>query len=478
MANFPQIRPLDLPNAIQPNPIDFRPLGEIGNTIADYRRKQQIADVLAGATDARGNLDVEKAGALLSKIGALDEARPMLALAQQKAALAQHGGQASASLAEQTRHNQASEDLARRAFEEGKTSVHAVPNMNTGGTDFVTVRNGVPTLQTLQTPPPQPGSTEPIAPRPVPTESYGAGTPLTQLGTPQAPPAAAVPAPISTAPAGQAQPQYNEAAIKDLSPSRQALVKGLVSGDINPNSISARGQGGGDRAFLVGKATEYANAPGMDPYDQTFYGGKQRTLNAFNAGTEGKTVRAVNNLVDHIETAKTLFKALENGDVQLYNSIKNKFQEQFGYPAPTNVQAAAPIIGGEITKVVAGIGGGGVGEREQNALSVLSTSKAPGQAVGALDTISGLMAPQIQNLERQYKAGTKNTDFRKRYLSPEAIGVLERKEGIGQPSTFGQTKIPGDAVRMLQNDKSPSARANFDAAFGPGASDRILGPQR
>ena len=141
MANpFPQIRPLDLPNAIPATPIDFRPLSDIGNTVGEYRRKQQIADVLSQATDAQGNLNTEKAGALLAQIGATEEARPMLALAQQKAALAQHAGQAGASLAEQAQHNRAMEGLAREQFQAAQEGSKVPPGFTRtpeGGISFV-----------------------------------------------------------------------------------------------------------------------------------------------------------------------------------------------------------------------------------------------------------------------------------------------------------------------------------------------------
>jgi hypothetical protein len=128
---FPKIAPLDLPGAVPATPINFSPLSEIGNTIAEGRRKQQIADVLSRATDARGNLDVERAGTLLAQIG--EDPKAFLALAQQKAALAQHAGQAGASLAEQTRHNQAVEALTRQQFEEGKLPPGTMSDPNTPG---------------------------------------------------------------------------------------------------------------------------------------------------------------------------------------------------------------------------------------------------------------------------------------------------------------------------------------------------------
>lgn len=80
---------IQIPGAVNVPALDFTPLAQIGNTFANARRKQMIADTVAGATGPDGKLDVEGAATKLAGAGLLEEARPMLALAQQKAALAQ-----------------------------------------------------------------------------------------------------------------------------------------------------------------------------------------------------------------------------------------------------------------------------------------------------------------------------------------------------------------------------------------------------
>jgi hypothetical protein len=79
------INPLQLPEPVRSPHIDFSALGKIGDAIAAHRRKSAIQDAITSATDDQGNVNYGKAGAALSKIGALEEGRSMLALAESKA---------------------------------------------------------------------------------------------------------------------------------------------------------------------------------------------------------------------------------------------------------------------------------------------------------------------------------------------------------------------------------------------------------
>ena len=128
MANpFPQIRPLDLPGMVNVGSPDFRPLGEIGDTLAAARRKAQIAEIMQGATGPNGQIDVERAGTLLAQIG--EDPRAMLALAQQKASMAQAGGRH----ADSVRLQQERIALDRAQLEEGKLPPGAMRDPNNPG---------------------------------------------------------------------------------------------------------------------------------------------------------------------------------------------------------------------------------------------------------------------------------------------------------------------------------------------------------
>jgi hypothetical protein len=121
MAGVELFRPqprLEIPDNQPKVPqLDFTPLNQIGNTIVEGQRRTAISEVVKSNTNPDGSLNYDRIGAGLSKIpGALEEARPFLALAMQKEA----AGRAAAGQAETVRHNQATEALAARAYDEGK----------------------------------------------------------------------------------------------------------------------------------------------------------------------------------------------------------------------------------------------------------------------------------------------------------------------------------------------------------------------
>jgi hypothetical protein len=212
---------------------------------------------------------------------------------------------------------------------------------------------------------------------------------------------------------------FNEGAIAHLPAEVQNKIRAIATGRMNIKSTPITGA---SRDTLTNAV--YSYFPG---WDETIYTKRARALGNMAGGPEGRVVRAVNNLTDHLETATTLMDALQNKDMRLYNSVKNRFEEQFGVAAPSNVKAAAPIIAGEIMKVIAGTGAGGVHERFETAANTLNIAATPAQAVGALNTIKKLMAGQIKGLEQWYENNTYNTDFRSK-IGKGALKYLEESE--------------------------------------------------
>lgn len=170
-------------------------------------------------------------------------------------------------------------------------------------------------------------------------------------------------------------------------------------------------------------------------YDATQYGTKVKARNDF-ATTSGKTVQSLNVGIQHLNLLDKLIDAQNNGDVQAVNQISNAWQQQFGSAAPTNAQAAASIVGDEITKAVIG-GGGALSDRQKNEINVLKAS--PAQAKGAIQTYKGLMAGQLSGLKQRYSKATGLDDFED-YLSPETRAQLEGSQGgaAAAPSGKGQ----------------------------------------
>lgn len=229
--------------------------------------------------------------------------------------------------------------------------------------------------------------------------------------------------------ASQVSP-YNDAVLANQPAGVQTLIRGLAGYDLDPNSLSTRpnkmGVSPRDEAIRLTK--QYS-----PEYEQANFANRKRTEGSFNVGVEGRVTRAVGNLTEHLSTAEELAKALNNGDNQLYNSIKNKFGTLFGATAPTNAAIAAPIIGGEMTKVIAGASGGGVTERLENALNALGQAKTWPQLQEGLQTVRRLMVGQIHGLENQYIAGTyygpeKGKERYRTRLTPGARKMLDAEE--------------------------------------------------
>ena len=455
---------LQLPQPLRPVPIDFSPLQSIGEGIGQYRQQQQIGSILAGATDEAGNVDPIKAATALGAAGFGAHAQRMLdtALRQKtlEESISQHRtaqSHADAVLQETIRANQAREAAG---------GIHAVPNMNAGTTDLVKVGPGGYTVL-APTAPAAAGNVPPTAPRPTPTtappvEPDAAPTTVPPT-TPTIAPTTAAPAadPISQAKAEH--PEWNWAALDKLPPERAATVVGMATYKADPRTLDRTG---GNRTFLVGKAAELTKGE----YDQTFFPTKQQTLNAFNKGTEARTVRSVNNLVDHLETARELVDALGGSDIGLVRAAQAKFQKLTGQSAPTNIAAAAPILAGEINKVIIGMGAGGISERADAALHTLGTANGTQQARDALNTIKSFMMPQMQNLERQYEVGTKEKNFRER-LSPAARKSLDQYEGKDTTS-----KATGPVLDKVKNSAEANALAAEAADFvakNPGSRDAV-----
>lgn len=174
-------------------------------------------------------------------------------------------------------------------------------------------------------------------------------------------------------------------------------------------------------------------------------------------GADGRAAGSLGTVVDHLDTARQLFAALQNNDVQLFNRIKNTFAAQFGQPAPTNLQAASQIIGTEVMKAVGAQGAGSADERENAARHIGDLGKSPAQAIGAIDSLQKLIAGQLRTKQRQAEAiGLPKQRFDalvgKRAL--EVLGSIEpaaEKGGGGTAAGGGgpvKVNTPQDAEKL------------------------------
>lgn len=137
-------------------------------------------------------------------------------------------------------------------------------------------------------------------------------------------------------------------------------------------------------------------------YDYTSVTAKKAAANQFAFGPLGNQMRSGATAIDHLSQMKTLVSALDNGDNNTYNQVKNAVGAWSGGTAPTNLDAAKQVIMDEVMKSI--VAGGG-GETERKALQdTMKDKHSAAQLNGAIDQFLGLMKPQQANLLAQRRA--------------------------------------------------------------------------
>jgi hypothetical protein len=188
------------------------------------------------------------------------------------------------------------------------------------------------------------------------------------------------------------------------------------------------------------------------------FAGAQRTINSVAGGPLGNTTRALNNVVGHLSMYDQLAQQLGNGSFRPGNALDVAWQKMFNSPAPANMQAAAALIGPELTKMMQGSGAGTETERETFAQTAGNLTNSPEATSSAIGTLRQMLGRQAADLAFQYHGATKRGDFATRYLQPDVAEYL----GIN-PETGAQTGPPGHSGAGAPPAAAATAPANLQA---------------
>ena len=170
-------------------------------------------------------------------------------------------------------------------------------------------------------------------------------------------------------------------------------------------------------------------------YNSRDFGLQTAAEKSFNTGKQGDKARSLNVAVSHLGTLDIAAAALNAGDIRVFNQFKQAWQRETGKTAPTNFNAVRELVADEIVAaVVPGVGA--LADRKALKDTILAKS-SPAQLQGVIKEYKELLGGQLGGLEKQYNASTRKTDFRQRYLTPEAIAAL----------TPGQKAPPAGAAR-------------------------------
>lgn len=285
------------------------------------------------------------------------------------------------------------------------------------------------------TAPVQPQTTDPTKqPPPLATPKTAAEA----ASTPTPPPTPAPSAPPhpadTTAPAGS-DASRNTAYLSQIQaqePAYAAAIKKAADYELDPAKFAS--MRADHRQKFIQDVLAYD--PSYNPQD---VGLRYKAQAAFLPGTKtGDTVRSFNTAVAHLDTLKELYTAVNNGDVKLFNKIKNEFQSQFGYAPPNTLNGVAQIVAGEVVKATVG-SQNALGDREELRKTVdrdLSTM----QATDVINKFQSLMGGQLHSLKFAYEQGTGLHNFDEKYLLPRSREVLNHIDK-GAPAAVAKPSL-------------------------------------
>jgi hypothetical protein len=233
---------------------------------------------------------------------------------------------------------------------------------------------------------------------------------------------------------------------------RFRVMQYLSTGDKSAIQNLGRGtQGSANLTNFNNMLPEVAAEMGLSPEETgrkvAAFGAITKADRDFATGPQGNAIRSFSVALSHMDTLQELGDALKNGDVQRINAAKNRWNSEFGSPAPDNFTFATQIVSDEVLKAVLGSGAGTGGDRERLQAAFANAAKSPAQISDALRVARELMGGQLGGLKQQYMqtTGGSAADFDAR-LSPAArkalLPLTEGKKPEGQGSA-----TPGSVIR-------------------------------
>lgn len=222
----------------------------------------------------------------------------------------------------------------------------------------------------------------------------------------------------------QGTPQYQtyDAAVNKLSGSWEQGNQGDID---NVATAIANGK----QAPLTGNAMRspisqkvMARVNEINPsYNAHDWAMNDKAYEDFATGSQGNQVRSLNVAVNHLNALSGLAAALQNGNTQKINEVRNVYKTQTGQDAPTNFNTAKTVVGDEVVKAV--IGSGGAQSDRDQAQKVIDAANSPAQLLGAINTYKTLLGGQLNGLAKQYRASTGRNDFAERLLNPNTTAA-------------------------------------------------------
>ena len=174
----------------------------------------------------------------------------------------------------------------------------------------------------------------------------------------------------------------------------------------------------------------------------------------WSVGKGADSLRQQKVILDHTKTFTKIAEALDNGDMQLANSLGAKLGAKFGSDKASNFKMAGTILAQEVGTYLAK--GPGTGEERKELVELLPVFSSPEQFRGGLSTLAELISSQNKALKEQ-----KRISF---------SGDVE-SDGLGNNAQKKKPALPKGFVRDREREaklirEGKATQAQLDAEFG------------
>jgi len=269
------------------------------------------------------------------------------------------------------------------------------------------------------------------------------GKPFPGMTAPQATAQAAPQAAVQPTPINQNTQTTNATP----QPKAKSMAQSILDGDISPPA----GPTTGAKAALTQEVLRLAQEQG-----RTYNGNAFKIKQEYTTGTPSKTVNSLNTATSHLDTLDKAGQALQNGQIQIANTVTNALAKQLGQPETSNFQDIAYVVGSEVAKAVVGSGQSAVHDREKIE-QAFSSSKSPEQLAGTIKYYKELMAGQLMTHKTQWtSSGLNPSEFDAKLLPNTRTLVSATAPGAAPVSKLSEQD--NQAIEWArQNPNDPRA---------------------